>query len=169
MPTVIVPYKGLVIKKAGNSARSAIILAHGGYTPDRGCFRHGSGNTYVPFRITLVFNCSPDRLSIGKKMADAVLAPSDNREKPSWLNTILGGSIIRNYSLTYNDKFKDYEPNKHVDIVAIPPHKKAHMSDVFDAINTLNLHYQVIYSVSCRINKLDPRALLISSPMQIQP
>ncbi|PHM61001.1 putative adhesin [Xenorhabdus ishibashii] len=168
MPTVIVPYKNLIIKKAVNSARTAIILAHGGYTPKRNYFCQGSGYTYVPFRIKLVFNCKPDGVSIGKKMADDVLY-FNSHSNHLITYEILGGSIIKNYSLTHNDKFSDYEPNNQVDIIEIKPHSKAHMSDVFEAINKLNLGYQLIYNVACRINKLDQRALYIESPTNPRP
>ncbi|MBE8596747.1 putative adhesin [Xenorhabdus sp. BG5] len=168
MTTVIVPYKNLIIKQAGNSARTAIILAHGGYTPKRNYFCQGSGHTYVPFRIELVFNCKPDGVSIGKKMADDVLY-FNNYSNHTRTNEILGGSIIKNYSLTHNDKFSDYEPNNQVDIIEIKPHNKAHMSDVFEAINKLNLGYRLIYNVACRINKLDSRALYIISPIHPSP
>ncbi|BET97089.1 putative adhesin [Xenorhabdus taiwanensis] len=158
MPIVIIPYKNLIIKKAVNSARTAIILAHGGYTPKRNYFCQGSGLTYVPFRIKLVFNCKHDGVSIGQQMVNSVF-DLNGYSNHSGTDEVLGGSIIKNYSLTYSDKLSVHDSKNQVDIIEIKPNSKAHMSDVFDAINELNLGYRLIYCTACRINKLDPRAL----------
>ncbi|CDG96156.1 hypothetical protein L7750_13845 [Xenorhabdus bovienii] len=167
MSIATIHYRNLVIKKAGDSARKGIILAHGGYTPERGFFQRGSGRTYVPLRITLVCNCLHDKVSIGQKMADAILYPTPTNQMNYIPEDILGGSIIQNYSLTYNSKFEGYEPSKFVDVVTIKPNSKAHISDVFSAVTALNLHYERIYNVACRINKIDRNSLSISATNMI--
>lgn len=145
----VVKYKNVVIKSADGSARKALLLSHGGYTPDRGVFRHGSGQVSVPQGLTLHFNSTEDRVSIGTRAAHLLqgfqVDPVDTKPE---------GNIIKNYSLEYDSKFETYHPNDEYDLIIISPDGKAHMNEVFDAIRVNNKNYESVHSFACRVNKL---------------
>ncbi|NRO97451.1 hypothetical protein GWC77_16125 [Paraburkholderia sp. NMBU_R16] len=147
--TTVIKYKNVVIKSADGTARKALLLSHGGYTPDRGFLRHGSGQVSVPQGLTLHFNSTEDRVSIGTRAAHLLqgyqVDPVDTKSE---------GNIIKNYSLEYDSKFGTYQPNEEYDLIIVSPDGKAHMNEVFDAIRVNNKNYESLHSFACRVNKL---------------
>ncbi|HHR6132376.1 TPA: putative adhesin [Providencia alcalifaciens] len=141
--------KNVVIKSLNFNARKALILSHGGYTPRRDFIRHGSGVVYVPKDVTLYFNSEENRPSIGTKVFHLLqgypLLPVEIK---------LPGDLINDYSLQYNEIFRNLNPTVEYDLITISLGGKAHMSDVFRAIQLKNKRYDIIHSVACRINKL---------------
>ncbi|MFA3763141.1 putative adhesin [Yersinia sp. 2466 StPb PI] len=141
--------KNVVIKSLNFNARKALLLSHGGYTPQRDFIRNGSGMVCVPAGATLFFNSDENRPSIGTKAFHVLqgypLAPVEIKQS---------GSIINNYSLEYNEIFERLKPTIEYDLISISPRGKAHMSDIFKMMQLKNKRYDIIHSVACRINKL---------------
>lgn len=146
--SIVIKYKNVVIKSVDGTARKALLLSHGGYTPDRGVFRRGSGQVSVPQGMTLHFNSTEDRVSIGTRAAHLLqgfqVDPVDTKSE---------GHIIKNYSLEYDSKFETYQPNDEYDLIIVSPDGKAHMNEVFDAIRVNNKNYETVHSFACRVNK----------------
>ena len=95
------------------------------------------------------FNSIKDSPSIGTK-ANHLL----NGYNIEPVEAVSGGGFIINYSLEHNALFDRYLPNDTYDIIRIAPTGKAHMKDVFEAVNHLSLKYKTIRSFACRIKKL---------------
>lgn len=71
------------------------------------------------------------------------------------METINGGNEITNYSLTHhNTANKDLRPTAEYDLILIAPTGKAHMNDIFSAIQGHGLRYRQLFIFACRINKL---------------
>ncbi|EGR2417037.1 putative adhesin [Vibrio cholerae] len=141
-------FKNIIISSINPNADTVLILSHGGYTPEKGCFRSGSGYVTIPIGITMEFNSEEDRPSIGTKAGHLLEGyPIDPIE------TVSSGHVIHNYSLSHNPLFDRYRPNDTYDLIKISENGKAHIQDVFRAIHSLNLKYKVIRSFHCRINK----------------
>ncbi|WP_447770328.1 putative adhesin [Aeromonas veronii] len=142
-------HKNVVIATKGDGAKKAVIFAHGGFTPERGKFRKGSGTAVIPNFTRLHFNARHGSPSIGLKGGH--MLQNGNSIDP--LDVCLPGSKITNYSLTFNAKFEPFEPSSEYDVIKISPQGKAHMTDVFDALKIYGLMYEQIHSFACRIDK----------------
>ncbi|HHR6132085.1 TPA: putative adhesin [Providencia alcalifaciens] len=117
--------KYIIIKSLNMNASKALLLSLGGYTPRRDRIRRGSGMICVPEGIHLFFNSEVDRPSIGTKafhlLQGHVLGPVESMPP---------GSVINNYSLTYNKIFEKLKPTAEYDLITISLDGKAHLSDV---------------------------------------
>lgn len=142
-------FKKLIISSVNFTAKKALILSHGGYTPSQSKFRKGSGLVAIPHGLTMEFNSMRNEPSIGTK-ANHLLNGFDIPPQ----DTVVFGAFINNYSLTHNPLFDRYKPNEQYDLIRIDTVGKSHMTDVFEAIKTLDLGYTDIRSFACRINKL---------------
>lgn len=142
-------YKNLSIETLSFNSKKALILSHGGYTPERLRILKGSGFICIPQGIHIEFNSEEDRPSIGTKAAHLLsgfdIAPVDE---------YCSGQFIRNYSLSHNPLFDNYTPTREFDLIRIVPGKKAHMSDIFESFQRLNLSYDIVRSFACRVNKI---------------
>ncbi len=105
----------------------------------------------VPDGLTLHFNCLEDHVSIGTRAIHLI----DHGIQFDPIDTKQPGSTINNYSLTYNKKFERLTPTNEYDLITISENGKAHMSDVFRAIQLQNKRYEMIHSVACRIDKIN--------------
>ncbi|MEZ8103401.1 putative adhesin [Vibrio bivalvicida] len=142
-------FKNLMITSVNPMAESVLILSHGGYTPRRDKLRRGSGFVTIPLGITVEFNSDEDRPSIGTKANHLLMGTPIVP-----ISTSLPGSLIHNYSLSHNPLFDSYKPNNTYDLIKVSSDGKAHMKDVFAAIQQHGLRYKTIRSFHCRINKL---------------
>ncbi|WP_340617357.1 putative adhesin [Xenorhabdus entomophaga] len=166
----IIQYRNISINRISPCAMKALIFTHGGYTAARmndwSCFG-GTGYTKVPDGITLWFNSKHDTPSVGLSTANKLLQEINSNgiadpliSKYKANEKIRGGKSVRNYSLTPNDKLSA-NPNLRIDIITIT-RGKAHLSDIFEAIQQLKLPYTDIYSFACRVKKFEP--IIVSHP-----
>lgn len=145
-------HQNVIIRSLSGNAREAILLAHGGYTPSRYGLFSGSGHCTTPLETSISFNARPNKTGIFTRGLHLLSGAGH-----SVAEGVRGGSKIINYSLSYDSKAEDVEPNEKFDIIVISPHGKAHMSDIFDAMRQHNRRYTYLYSVACRVNKLTYR------------
>ncbi|MBU9851973.1 putative adhesin [Rahnella aceris] len=145
-------YRNIKIKSLGGNARKAMLLSHGGYTPQRSFFQRGSGSIVVPANLTLLFNSAENEPSIGTKAMHLL----QGYHQPSF-ETLKMGAVVKNYSLEYNKIFEGCLPTATFDLITITEKGKAHLSDLFDAIKMNRINYDTVHIFACRINKLTYR------------
>lgn len=142
-------YKNVIIKSASSSAGQAVLICHGGHTPARNRLMTGSGEVMVPHGLNVGFNTTEDNFSIGPRVLHFLqgydYAP---------VEMVRGGEIIKNYSLSCDEKYAGLNPTLDKDVITISDKGKAHMSDVYEAIRIHSLMYTTLYSFACRVNKL---------------
>jgi hypothetical protein len=155
-------FGNLRIYEFGND--QVAVVAHGGYTPKRGCIRTGSGKAKAT--IPIVFYSAPDRAAVND--GPTLLQNGEGSKNPA--DTADVGQETENYSLTNDEDFEKglnagkYQ-NPMMDYITVAPGKKAHLQDVLNAIKGKG--YTKLHFVACRINKLtfDLDKLVISSPL----
>jgi hypothetical protein len=145
-------HQNVIIRSLNGNAREAILFAHGGYTPSRYRLFSGSGHCTTPLETRIGFNALHNKGGIFTRGLHLLSGTGH-----SVADDIHGGSRIINYSLSYDNKAEEVEPNERYDIIVISSNGKAHMSDIFDAMRQHNRHYTYLYSVACRFNKLTYR------------